>query len=83
MLKFFDELFNVAGINGGEFKIINIDFKTIYFEGFKELVDFSSERVEIRTKKSKVIITGKEIIVKVFEKDYVVLVGNFFEVVRE
>lgn len=80
MYDFLDEIASKTGLpfdilNKG-FRIINFSNKSIYIEGFTNIVSFENEEIVLKLKKGIIKIQGKDIKIKNMSLETIVIVGD-------
>lgn len=84
MFSFFEDIAKITGLpfdilNSG-FRLINFCNKSFYVEGFKTLIEFSSEVVSLKLTKGSVKIVGNNLKIKNLNKDTILIVGDILTV---
>lgn len=80
MYDFFDEIALKTGLpfdilNKG-FRIINFSNKSIYVEGFTNIVSFENEEIVLKLKKGIIKIQGQNIKIKNMSLETIIIVGD-------
>lgn len=84
---FFDEIATKLGFDkklvANGFKVVSVAFDSVYIEGHKGILVFSSEEMKFRVKGGMVSVTGEKLKLKNFCKQCCVVCGeiastNFF-----
>ena len=80
MYDFFDEIASKTGLpfdilNNG-FRVINFSNRSVYVEGFTNIINFEDSEVILKLKKGIVKIEGTEIKIKNMNLETIIVVGN-------
>ena len=80
MYDFFEEIVNLSGLpfeifNKG-FRVINFSNKTVYIEGFVNVINFENTEILIKLKRGIVNILGSDLKIKNMNLETILIVGN-------
>ncbi len=80
MFNFFNEIKNKGQLNNPEFlndyNIVNMSGKLLYVEGHKGVTVISKEVIAFKVKKGRVVVEGKDFIVKELTENTLLVQGE-------
>ena len=80
MFNFFNEIKNKGQLNNPEFlndyNIVNMSGKLLYVEGHKGVTVISKEVIAFKVKKERVVVEGKDFIVKELTENTLLVQGE-------
>lgn len=80
MYDFFEEIVNLSGLpldifNKG-FRVINLSNRTVFIEGFVNIVSFESTEIIIKLKRGIVKVQGENLKIKNMNLETILIVGS-------
>lgn len=82
MENYLDEIINVCKLPFSEvvteFKVIQIGNKIIYIGNFKKILDYSNNRVALKTSKEVVEIVGNNLLISQINKNEIIIKGDIY-----
>ena len=82
MENYLDEIINVCKLPFSEvvteFKVIQIGNRIIYIGNFKKILDYSNNRVALKTSKEVVEIVGNNLLISQINKNEIIIKGDIY-----
>lgn len=82
MENYLDEIINACKLPFSEvvteFKVIQIGNKIIYIGNFKKILDYSNNRVALKTSKEVVEIVGNNLLISQINKNEIIIKGDIY-----
>ena len=80
MYDFFEEIVNLSGLpldifNKG-FRVVNLSNRTVFIEGFVNIVSFESTEIIIKLKRGIVKVQGENLKIKNMNLETILIVGS-------
>ena len=80
MYDFFEEIINLSGLpldifNKG-FRVVNLSNRTVFIEGFVNIVSFESTEIIIKLKRGIVKVQGENLKIKNMNLETILIVGS-------
>ena len=80
MFSFLEDIYAMSGLSpnvfAGAFRLINLNNKCIYVEGYLRLVSVSNEAIIIKLKRNHLNVRGYGLKIKNMTPDTLMIVGN-------
>ena len=80
MFSFLEDIYTMSGLStsvlNGAFRLINLNNKCIYVEGYLKLVSVSSEIINIKLKRNVLKVSGANLKIKNMTSDTLMIVGD-------
>ena len=82
MFDFFEDIAKKTGLpfnilNNG-FRVINFCNRSVYIEGFKNIISFETSEISIKLSRGIVKVTGENLKIKEMNLEDITIVGNIF-----